>query len=124
MRHKAIALLYVLLLIHTAPESAPQNFNVVTAGVSLTFSWDEPAGDNPIEYYVLACTVDGEEALRFPLQLVLEITIEELMPSTDYVCTIVAVNSGGAGPLSNAVTATTGSRLKKAKCVSIGCSLL
>ena len=80
-------------------------------GVSLTFSWEEPAGDNSIQYYVLACTVDGEEALRFPLQPILEITVEELMPSTDYTCTIAAATSGGAGPLSDALIATTGCKL-------------
>lgn len=56
--------------------------------------------------------MNDEEALRFPLQqFVTEITIEELMPSTDYICTITAVNSGGAGPLSEAITATTESKI-------------
>ena len=77
-------------------------------GVSLTFTWEEPASDSLIQYYVLACTVDGEEGLRFVLNPTLGITIEELMPSTEYMCTIAAATTGGAGPLSNIIIATTG----------------
>ena len=93
-----------------APNLPPQNFSVTVDGVSLTFTWAEPAG-SIVDYYVLACTVNDEEAFRFPLrQFVTEITIEELMPSTDYICTVTAANSGGAGPLSDPITATTESK--------------
>ena len=75
--------------------------------MSLTFSWEEPEGDNLIQYYVLACTVDGGEALRLSLEPILAITLEELMPSTKYTCTITAATSGGAGPISEPIVATT-----------------
>ena len=107
--------------VHTAPDGPPQNFDVMVEGVSLTFSWEEPVGDNLIQYYVLACTVDGEEALKFYLKPILEITIEELMPSTDYVCTITAATSGGAGPISDAITATTGGVKSKGRDISFLC---
>ena len=80
--------------------------------MSLIFSWEEPEGDNPILYYVLACTVDGGEALRLSLKPILEITLDELSPSTQYTCTITAATSGGAGPFSDPIVATTGCELK------------
>jgi hypothetical protein len=96
--------------IASPPEGPPLNFSVAAAGVSLAFSWEEPEGNNPIQYYVFACTVEGGEALRFSLKPILAITLEELMPSTKYTCTITAATSGGAGPISEPIVATTEAR--------------
>ena len=74
------------------------------------FSWASPAGDQRIEYYAITCTVDGAEALRITLQPVLEITLEELVPLTEFSCAIQAATSGGMGPFSDEIPVTTGSK--------------
>lgn len=93
-----------------APDGPPQDFSVSVDGVSLMLSWASPAGERRIEYYDLRCAVDGVEALRITLQPLLEITLEELMPLTEYTCTIQAATSGGVGPLTDEISATTGGK--------------
>ena len=91
-------------------------------GVSLRFSWDEPAGDGLIQSYTLTCSVDGVEAFRIILKPILEIAVEELEQTTIYTCTIFATASGGNGPVSDPLTAPTDSESVDVKFVD--CELL
>lgn len=80
-------------------------------GVSLTFRWDEPAGDNLILYYLLGCSLNGEDAFSWSLKPISVIKIEELMPLTNYTCSIAGATSGGTGPFSASMSAVTGGLL-------------
>ena len=82
-------------------------------GVSLSFSWQPPAGDGLILSYTLICSVNGLTAVNATLNPILEVMLDELKPATSYLCSIYASTSGGAGPSTDAVTITTESESAK-----------
>lgn len=76
-------------------------------GVSLSFSWEPPAGDGLILSYTVICSVSGLTEVNATLNPVLEVTLDELKPATNYSCRVYASTSGGNGPPTDTVTVTT-----------------
>ena len=71
-----------------------------------------------ILYYTVACSVAGITEFSTKLKPVLEITLDQLMPSTDYSCSVFASSSGGDGPPTNDIIASAESK-RESVCVFV-----
>lgn len=87
------------------------NLTVTANGVSLSLSWQPPAGDQTIVSYTVSCLVAGVVKVHAQLKPTLGITLNQLTPSTEYSCTVCASSSGGAGPTTESVVTSTESGL-------------
>ena len=85
---------------------------VIVDGISLSFSWDPPVGDRLIIIsFTVSCSVGGVVQFGAIFKEIYQITLHELMPSTDYSCSVYASTSGGDSPPTDEVSASTGSTL-------------
>ena len=91
----------------TAPDGPPLNFTVTADRTSLTLSWLPPAGHQALLSYTVSCSVAGVVRVYAQLKPTLGITLNYLEPSTDYYCTVYANSSGGAGPTTEEIVAST-----------------
>lgn len=57
--------------------------------------------------YTVYCSVAGVMQFHIQLKPILEIILDELTPSTNYSCSIGASTSGGDGPFTDSVSAST-----------------
>ena len=82
-----------------APSGPPENVIAAVTGVNVRITWeDAPVGTGVLLSYTLFCSVGNEEVLRATLKPVQEFILEELNPSTNYVCGLFGSTSGGDGP--------------------------
>ena len=92
-----------------APSGPPENVVATVTGLSVQITWeDAPVGTGVLLSYTLFCSVSGDEVLRVILKPVQEFTLEELDPSTSYVCGLFGSTSGGAGPSASFIFTTEG----------------
>ena len=93
-----------------APEDPPKNFTIAVDGLSLHFSWEPPSEDLLVLSYTLSCSVRREIELTAKFKPILNITLDELKPLTPYACTIFSSTSGGNGPPTDEILASTESK--------------
>lgn len=82
----------------SAPTGPPRNFSGSAEGLSISLTWSPPEGDLLILSYTLSCTVDGEIVIEVVLNPIQALTLDELLPSTTYSCSLIATTSGGDSP--------------------------
>ena len=95
---------------YSAPAGPPRNFTITVDGISLMFSWQPPAGSRTILSYTVSCSVGRDVEFSARFNPVLGITLNELKPSTDYSCKVYASSSGGDGPPTDDILASTESK--------------
>ena len=82
-----------------APSGPPVNVVATVTGLSVQITWeDAPVGTGVLVSYTLFCSVIDDEVLRAVLKPIQEFSLEELNPSTSYVCGLFGSTSGGDGP--------------------------
>ena len=75
------------------------NFTAIVDGVNIAFSWESPpVGSGIVVSYTFNCVSDGVKPLSVTLKPTLQFTLEELSPSTSYMCNIFGSTTGGVGP--------------------------
>ena len=75
------------------------NFTATVNGLNIAFSWESPpVGSGIVVSYTLYCASDGVKSFSITLNPVLQFTLEELSPSTSYMCNIFGSTNGGVGP--------------------------
>ena len=103
------------------PNDAPQNFTILVATpTSIFLRWDSPPPESRnglILGFSITLTNDYDESvITYMAQSnEYEVTIENLVPYTTYVCTILAFTAIGNGPSSQSVMVTTS---ESGKCFS------
>ena len=100
---------YVVQLCFTAPTGAPSNFVVDgTTSNSVSLSWNPPPIDQQnglICYYIIHCTPAGSGPMINMTSNITEITIQSLLPYSQYSCTVAAFTID-IGPASIMLTFT------------------
>lgn len=90
----------------TAPSGPPQDFDITVYGNSLVVSWQPPPSEQRngiIVFYRLQCS-SLEELILNPI---LQFSLYDLNPNTQYFCRIAASTAVGIGPYTDYLTATT-----------------
>lgn len=83
---------------YSAPTGPPRNFSGIVEGLSISLTWSPPEEDLLILSYTLSCSVNGEPVIEAVLNPIQTLTLDELLPSTTYVCSLIATTSGGNSP--------------------------
>lgn len=103
------------------PNDAPQNFTILVATpTSIFLRWDSPPPESRngliLGFSITLTNDDDESVITYMAQSnEYEVTIENLVPYTTYVCTILAFTAIGNGPSSQSVMVTTS---ESGKCFS------
>lgn len=95
---------------YLAPSGPPENVNTTVDGVSITIVWNPPpVGNSILASVTLNCSVNGEQVLNVVLNPIQQFTLEELNPSTTYMCILYGSTTGGDGPSASFTAVTEGS---------------
>ena len=92
--------------LHTEPGTPPRDLNGVSNdSMSLTLTWKAPAQPNGvITEYQLQCSGGGQVFSRTVMETTT--TLSELLPYTNYSCSITAHTIAGGGPAATTTVTT------------------